>query len=115
MPNLSACTIYFEYLLTILIKDFFLKKSKLSNETMEDGRSMTTFYHCSVNHQSSFSKLSYIFNTSKCAVNYVISFKVYDGFIGQKILKVGKSPIRPWLSCPYNEHRLVCLWTFRPP
>ena len=81
MPNLSACTIYFEYLLTILIKDFFLKKSKLSKETKEDGRSMTTFYHCTVNHQSSFSKLSYIFNTSKCATNYVILFEIYDGFI----------------------------------
>ena len=31
---------------------FFLKKSKLSDETIEDGRSMTTFYHCSINHQS---------------------------------------------------------------
>ena len=60
----------------------------------EDGRSMTTFYYYSVNHQSglqsnTFSKLSYIFfNTSKCAANYVISFEVYDGFIGQKILKL---------------------------
>ena len=45
---------------------------------MEDGRSMTTFYYCSVNHQSglqrnTFSKLSYtFFNTSKCASNYSI-------------------------------------------
>ena len=62
--------------------------------TTEDGRSMTTFYYYSVNHQSglhrnTFSKLSYIFfNTSKCAANCVISFEVYDGFIGQKILKL---------------------------
>jgi hypothetical protein len=62
--------------------------------TREDGRSMTTFYYYSVNHQSglqrnTFSKLSYIsFYTSKCAPNYVISFEVYDGFIGQKILKL---------------------------
>ena len=60
----------------------------------EDGRSMTTFYYYTVNHQSglqrnTFSKLSYIFfNTSKCAANYVISIEVYDGFIGQKILKL---------------------------
>ena len=61
----------------------------------EDGRSMTTFYYCSINHHSglqsnTFSKLSYIFLicTSKCAANYVISFEVYDGFIGQKILKL---------------------------
>ena len=60
----------------------------------EDGRSMTTFYYYSVNHQSGlqrnrFSKLSYIFfNTLKCAANYVISFEVCDGFIGQKILKL---------------------------
>ena len=60
----------------------------------EDRRSMTTFYYYSVNHQSglqrnTFSKSSYIFfNTSKYATNYVISFEVYDGFIGQKILKL---------------------------
>ena len=58
----------------------------------EDGRSMIDFYYCFGNHQSglqsnTFSKLSYIF-TSKCAKNYVISFEVYDGFIGQKILKL---------------------------
>ena len=28
------------------------------------------------------------FNTSKCATNYVVSFEVYDGFIGQNILKL---------------------------
>ena len=61
----------------------------------EDGRSMTTFYYYSVNHQSglqrnTFSKLSYIFliHTSKCATNYVISFKVYEGFIDQNFLKL---------------------------
>ena len=57
----------------------------------EDGRSMTTFYYCSVNDQSglqsinTFSKLSCFFNVSKCAANYVIWFEVYDGFIGQKV------------------------------
>ena len=65
-------------------------------ETTEDGRSMTTFYYYSVNHQSGlhftekhiFKIIIYFFNTSKCAVNYVILFEVYDGFIGQKILKL---------------------------
>jgi hypothetical protein len=63
-------------------------------QTTEKERSMTTFYYCSVNHQSglqrnTFSKLSYIFfNTSKCVANYVISFELYDDFIGQQILKL---------------------------
>ena len=35
-----------------------------------------------------FFRISYIFDTSKCATNYIISFEVYDGFIGQKILKL---------------------------
>ena len=49
----------------------------------EDGRSMTTFYYYSVNHQSGLQR-----NTSKFVANYVISFVVYDGFIDQKILKI---------------------------
>ena len=55
---------------------------------MEDGRSTTIFYYCSVYHQSglqrnSFSKLLDIhsFDTLKCAANFVISFELYDGFI----------------------------------
>ena len=35
-----------------------------------------------------FFKISYIFDTSKSAANYIISFEVYDGFIGQKIQKL---------------------------
>ena len=35
-----------------------------------------------------FFKVSYIFDTSKCAKNYRDIFEVYDGFIGQKILKL---------------------------
>ena len=38
--------------------------------------------------QHIFKIIIYFFNTSKCAVDYVISFMVYDGFIGQKILKL---------------------------
>ena len=44
-----------------------LKRKRDLGLPMEDGRSM---------------------NTSKCAANCVISFEVYDGFIGQKILKL---------------------------
>ena len=35
-----------------------------------------------------FSKVSYIFDTSKYATNYRDIFEVYDGSIGQKILKL---------------------------
>ena len=70
----------------------------------KDGRSMTNFYYCSVSHQSSlqrntFSKLLYIFfNTSKCAKNYVNSFELQDGFIGQKILKLWRQESQPFRS-----------------
>ena len=30
-------------------------------------------------------QISYIFDTSKCATNCIISFEVYDGFNGQKV------------------------------
>ena len=35
-----------------------------------------------------FKIIIYFFNASKCAANYVISFEVDDGFMGQKILKL---------------------------
>ena len=35
-----------------------------------------------------FFQISYIFDTSKCATNCIISFEVYNGLIGQKILKL---------------------------
>ena len=38
--------------------------------------------------QHIFKIIIYFFNTSKCATNYVISFEIFDGFIGQKILKL---------------------------
>ena len=81
---------------------------------------MTTFfvfYHCSVNHQSglqsnAFSKLSYIFKTSKCAANYVISIEVYDGFIGQKMLKLWKQ--ESWQFGPGWSPNItrIRLWNF---
>ena len=60
-----------------------------------------------------FKIIIYFFNTSKFAANYVLSFEVYDGFIGQKILKIWRQeswPFRPvWLSCQYNKNTLVDL------
>ena len=41
-----------------------------------------------IENVSHFQNYHIFFNTSKCVANYVISFEVYDGFIGQKILKL---------------------------
>ena len=52
------------------------------------------------------------FNTSECATNYVISFEVYDSFIGLKIfevMKAGKLAVWPWLVGRYNENTLLDL------
>ena len=63
-----------------------------------------------------FKIIIYIFfNTSICAANYVISFEVFDGFIGQNFLKLwreetwpfGWGASRPWMFCQYKENRLV--------
>ena len=75
-----------------------VEENSIPVDATEDGRSRTIFYYCSENHQSglqsnTFSKLSScFFNTSQCAANYVISFELYDDFIGQKT---------------FNEHTLV--------
>ena len=55
---------------------------------------------------------SYIFDTSKCATNYIISLKVYWGFIGQKILKLWrqKRPFGPGWAAHITRIRS---WTFR--
>ena len=68
--------------------------------------------------QHIFKIIAYFFNTSKCAADYVISFDVYHGFIGQKILKLWRQeswPFGPgWLvitrirSCTFC--RLCCLY-----
>ena len=47
-----------------------------------------------------FKIIIYFLNTSKCATNYVISFEVYDGFIGQKILKLWRQESRPFGQNP---------------
>ena len=71
---------------------------------------MTTFYYYSVNHQSGLQR-----NTSKCAANYVISFEVYDGFIGQKISKLWRQEC--WLFGPDWAANITIIrsWTFRLP
>jgi hypothetical protein len=72
-----SCKLFTTYLYKHLDQNFLNFRLPISKIT-EDGRSMTTFYYCSVNHQSSlkrntFSKLSYIFfDILKCALNYVI-------------------------------------------
>ena len=43
---------------------------------------------------------SHIFDTSKCATNHIISFEVYDGFIGQKILKLWRQESQPFGQNP---------------
>ena len=106
LPLILSCQIAIELLLimcsyffgltTLGQKYFFFVaiSENFRHYCTEDERSMTTFYYCSVNHQSGlqsniFSKKSYrFFNTLKCAANYVFSFEVYDCFIGQKILKL---------------------------
>ena len=80
-----------------------------------EGRSMTTFYYCSVNHQSglqsnTFSKLSYIFLMNQ-NVPQILSLHlryIYNDFIGQKILKLFS---RGWAS----HITSICSWTFRLP
>ena len=77
--------------------DFHYKNGNCVHGT-GDGRSLTIFYQCSVNHKSGlqswftelhvFKIMIYFLNTSKYVTNYVISFEVYDDFIGQKILKL---------------------------
>ena len=83
---------------------------------MEDGRSLTTFYYCLVYRETHFQNYHMFFNKSKCATNYVISFEIYDGFIGQKILKLWRHeswPFSPKSSPNLNScsikisHRLL--------
>ena len=93
----------------------------LSFWSTEDGRSVTGFDYYSVNHQSgiqrnTFSKSTYIFfNTSKYATNSVIQFEAYDGFIGQKILKLWRQESWP-LGLGWAAHiARILSWTFRLP
>ena len=62
-----------------------------------------------------FKIIIYFFNTSKCATNYVISFEVYDGFIGQKILKLWRQESRPFGPGWAANIPRIRWWTFRLP
>ena len=53
----------------------------MGQDTIENVSEPINFFQC-------FLKVSYIFDTSECATNYRDIFEVYDGFIGQKILKL---------------------------
>ena len=73
----------------------------------------------SVNHQSglqrkTFSKLSnsFLIWMSKCATNYVISFVVYDGFIGKKIFKLCRQESCPFGPAWATNTTRIWLWTF---
>ena len=98
----------------ILAKLFLVARLKCVPFT-EDGNSMTTFYYYSVNHQSglqrnTFPKLSYIFLIHQ-NVSQIMSFHLWWFHRSKdfEAMKAGKLVIRPWLSCPYNEHTLVDL------
>ena len=57
----------------------------------------------------------YFFNTSKCVTNCVISFKVYDGFISKKILKLWMQESQPFGLCWAAHIMSIGSWTFRLP
>ena len=62
-----------------------------------------------------FKIIIYLFNTSKCAANYVISFEVYDDFIGQNILMLWRQESRPFGPGWAVHITSICSWTFRLP
>ena len=105
----------YRFLYTLMFKEFFRALFCLLAVLMEDGMSMTTFYYYSVKSSIWFTDkhifkiIIYFFNTSKCAANYIISFEVYCGFIGQKISKLWRQEI--WSA---NIMRIRS-WTFRLP
>ena len=62
-----------------------------------------------------FKIIIYFFNTSKCATNYVISFEIFDGFIGQKILKLWRQESWPFGPGWAAHITSIRSWTFRLP
>ena len=60
-----------------------------------------------VYQKKSFQNYHIFFNTLKCAANYVISFEVYDSFIGQKILKLWRQESRPLAELQHTENTLM--------
>ena len=77
-------------------KGFGSRIQGLFNDDSMHGRRKVHDYFLLILYKSSiwftekhiFKIIIFFFNTSKCATNCVISFEVYDGFIGQKILKL---------------------------
>ena len=65
--------------------------------------------------QHIFKVIIYLFNTSKCAANYVISFEVHDDFIGQKTLKLWRQKIWPFSSGWAAHLTSIRSWTFHHP
>ena len=65
--------------------------------------------------QHIFKIIIYFFNTSKFATNYVISFEIYDGSIGQKILKLWRQESWPFGPGWAANITSICSWTFRLP
>ena len=96
---------------------FCLLLINFCNPTTEDGWSKTTFYYCSVNHQSGlqsnpFSKLSYIFWYIKMChklCHFIWDIWCFHWSKDFEAMKAGKSAIWPWLCCPYNQHTLMDL------
>ena len=62
-----------------------------------------------------FKIIIYSFNTPKCAANYVILFKVYDGFVGRKVLKLWRQESQPFGPGWATHRPRKCSWTFRFP
>ena len=57
--------------------------------------------------QDTIENVSYIFDKSKCATNCIISFEVYYGFIGQKILKLWRQKSQPFGPNPAQISFLI--------
>ena len=57
--------------------------------------------------QDTIENVSYTFDTSKWATNYRVIFKVYAGFIGEKILKLWRQESRPYGPNPAQISILV--------
>ena len=62
-----------------------------------------------------FKIIIYFFNASKWAANYVISFEVYDSFIGQNFLKLWWQESWPFVPGWAANITKIHSWTFRLP
>ena len=100
----------------VRIKILWSVLSERLEKSMEDGRSMATFYYCSVNHQYVLQRntfLNVFLNTyiNMCAKLYHLVWGIW-WFHGSKCfeaMKAGKLAIRPRLSCQYSKNMLMDL------